>query len=153
MKLLALLPIAFLTACATSTDAYYAAIEARENRLAQQQVIADTAITKMAAEGGEQAKGMALMYFALKAAGSKDSQQAIAAPRSFADNLLPWAGVLVPGFTQFYAIQQNARVQTHLSDNSVKSQTSNNSMIVDLVHGRDAPIVGTADDVLIFNPR
>jgi hypothetical protein len=138
-----------LTGCATSNEAYYKAISDREDRLAQQDLRADTAIAEMAAKGDDQAKGMGLMYFALKAAGAKNTQP-IAAPESVSDKVLRWAAVLVPGFTQVYAIQQNARVQTHLSDNSVKAQGSSNEMIVDLVQGRKTPIVGEEGDVLLY---
>ena len=77
MKLLAIAAAALtLTACATGNDAYYKAIEARETRLAQQELRTDSAIAEMAAKGDAQAKGMGLMYFALKNAGPKQNQQA-----------------------------------------------------------------------------
>ena len=153
MKLIATIAAALtLTACSTSQDAYYKAIEARENRLAQQEMLADTAIADMAAKGDLQAKGMGIMYFALKNAGAKQAQQAIAAPKSTAEALLPWAALIVPSITQFYSISKNAEIALNSSNNALEGKKDDNSMITDLVHGRITPIVGDADDVLIY-PR
>ena len=139
-----------LTACATNQDAYYAAIAAREARQAEQELRADTAIAQMAASGDAQAKGMALMHFAMKANSAKQNQQAIAAPKSTAEALLPWAALIVPSITQFYSIAKNAEIAVINSDNAIKAQKADNNMITDLVHGRITPIVGTKDDVLLY---
>ena len=150
MKLIAIAAAALtLTACATGNDAYYKAIEARENRLAQQEMLADTAIADMAAKGDLQAKGMGIMYFALKNAGAKQNQQAIAAPKSTAEALLPWAALIVPSITQFYSISKNAEIALNSSNNALEGKKADNSMITDLVIGRE-PIIGTADDVLLY---
>jgi hypothetical protein len=139
-----------LTACATNQDAYYAAIAAREARQAEQELRADTAIAQMAASGDAQAKGMALMHFAMKANSVKQNQQTIAAPKSTAEALLPWAALIVPSITQFYSIAKNAEIAVINSDNAIKAQKADNNMITDLVHGRITPIVGTKDDVLLY---
>jgi hypothetical protein len=150
MKLIATLVAAVaLTGCAVNQDAYYKAIEARENRLAQQELRADSAIADMAAAGGPEAKGMGIMYFGLKSAGAKANQQMIAEPKSVVEQLLPWASILVPSLTQLYSIQQNTAVQLRHSDNSLAGKALDNDMITDLVHGR-GPIVGTQDDVLLY---
>jgi hypothetical protein len=141
-----------LTGCAVNQDAYYKAIEARENRLAQQELRTDSAIADMAAAGGPEAKGMGIMYFGLKSAGAKASQQMIAEPKSVVEQLLPWASLIVPSFTQLYSIQQNTAVQLRHSDNSLAGKKLDNDMITDLVKGRKEPIVGDADDVLLY-PR
>jgi hypothetical protein len=152
MKLIATLAAALtLTACATGNDAYYQAIAAREARIAEQELRADTAVAQMAAAGDQQAKGMGLMYFALKANSAKQNQQAIAAPKSTAEALLPWAALVIPSLTQFYSIQKNAEIAINSSNNSLAGKGLDNDMIVDLVQGRE-PIIGTADDVLLF-PR
>jgi hypothetical protein len=154
MKLIlsTLLAIVALTGCATNQDAYYKAVEARENRLAQQELRIDSAITEMAAAGGPEAKGMGIMYFGMKSAGAKANQQMIAAPKSVAEQILPWASLLVPSITQLYSIQQNTAVQLRHSDNSLAGKKLDNDMITDLVQGRIDPIVGTSDDVLLY-PR
>jgi hypothetical protein len=141
-----------LTACATNQDAYYNAIAAREARQAEQELRADTAIAQMAASGDAQAKGMALMHFAMKANSVKQNQQAIAAPKSVAEQLLPWAALIVPSITQFYSISKNAEMAINNSNNSLTGKLADNDMIVDLVHDRIPPIVGDADDVLLY-PR
>lgn len=151
MKLIATLAAALtLTACATGNDAYYAAIAEREKRQAEQELRADTAIAQMASGGDAQAKGMAIMYFAQKASGAKANQQAIAAPKSTAEALLPWASLIVPSLTQLYSIQQNTAVQLRHSNNALAGKKDDNDMIVDLVKGRIDPIVGDADDVLLY---
>jgi hypothetical protein len=141
-----------LTACATNQDAYYAAIAAREARQAEQELRADTAIAQMAASGDAQAKGMALMHFAMKANSVKQNQQMIAAPKSTAEALLPWAALIVPSVTQFYSITKNAEIAINSSNNSLTGKLADNDMITDLVHGRIDPLVGDADDVLLY-PR
>lgn len=150
MKLLLIASAALtLTACATSQDSYYNAIAEREKRLAQQEMIADTAIADMAAKGDLQAKGMGIMYFALKNAGAKSSQQTIAAPKSTAEALLPWAALIVPSVTQFYSITKNAEIAINSSNNALAGKVDDNDMVTDLVKGR-GPIVGTAEDRLIY---
>ena len=152
MKLIATLAAALtLTACATGNDAYYAAIAEREKRQAEQELRADTAIAQMASGGDAQAKGMAIMYFAQKASGAKANQQAIAAPKSTAEAILPWASLIVPSITQIYSITKNAEIAINSSNNALAGKGMDNDMIVDLVQGRE-PIIGTADDVLLF-PR
>ena len=138
-----------LTACATGNDAYYAAVQAREARVAEQELRSDTAIAQMAATGDAQAKGMGLMYFALKNQGSKN-QQAIAAPKSAAEQILPWAALIVPSLTQVYSIKSQTEVALTHSNNQVKNNDSNNDMIVDLVRDRKQPIVGEEGDVLLY---
>jgi hypothetical protein len=141
-----------LTACATNQEAYYKAIAAREARQAEQELRADTAVIELAAKGDDKAKGAAQMYFAMKNAGSKASQQMIAAPKSTAEALLPWAALIVPSITQFYSITKNAEIAINSSNNSLTGKLADNDMIVDLVHDRITPIVGTSDDVLLY-PR
>lgn len=153
MKLIATLAAALtLTACATGNDSYYAAVEAREKRLAEQEMRADMAIVEMATKGDAQAKGAAQMYFALKNAGAKSSQQTIAAPKSTAEALLPWAALIVPSITQFYSITKNAEIAINSSNNALEGKLADNDMITDLVHGRIPPVIGTVDDVLLY-PR
>ena len=138
-----------LTACATNQDAYYAAIAAREARQAEQELRADTAIAQMAASGDAQAKGMAIMHFAMKASNAKQSQQMIAAPKTIADQLLPWASLIVPSLTQWYGITKNAEIAINSSNNALAGKINDNGMVTNLVIGRE-PIIGTADDVLLY---
>lgn len=153
MKLIAIAAALALTGCATNQSAYYTAIAEREKRQAEQELRADMAVAEMAAKGDAQAKGMGLMYFALKSAGSKQAQQAIAAPKSTAEALLPWAALIVPSITQFYSITKNAEIAINSSNNALAGKLADNDMITDLVQGREAPIVGTEDDVLLYAPK
>jgi len=130
-----------LTACATGNDAYYNAIAEREKRQAEQELRADTAIAQMAQSGDPQAKGMAIMYFATKNA-SKASQSAIAAPKSTAEQLLPWASLFVPALTQIYHIGKTTEVQLNNSDNSLAAQQGNNALIGGIVENNNALIGG-----------
>jgi hypothetical protein len=136
-----------LTACATNQDAYYNAIAEREKRQSEQELRADTAIAQMAQTGDPQAKGMAIMYFATKNV-SKASQQAIAAPKSTAEQLLPWASLFVPALTQIYHIGKTTEVQINNSNNNLEAQKSQNDLIRDIVVVE--PIIGTENDVLLY---
>ena len=146
-----------LTACATGQDAYYNAIAEREKRQAEQELRADTAIAQMAQSGDPQAKGMAIMYFATKNA-SKASQSVIAAPKSTAEQLLPWASLFVPALTQIYHIGKTTEVQINSSNNALEAQKSNDGLIGGIVESNNdlvqtivvEPIIGTEDDVLLF---
>lgn len=151
MKLLAIAAAALtLTACATNQDAYYNAVREREQRQAEMELRADTAIAQMAQGGDAQAKGMAIMYFAQRANQSKSSQQMIAAPKTTAEALLPWASLLIPSITQIYGIKSQTDVAIVNSNNALEGKQSDNDMIVDLVKGRKEPIVGDAGDVLLY---
>jgi hypothetical protein len=130
-----------LTACATGQDAYYNAIAEREKRQAEQELRADTAIAQMAQSGDPQAKGMAIMYFATKNA-SKASQSAIAAPKSTAEQLLPWASLFVPALTQIYHVSKTTEVQLNNSDNALAAQQGNNALIGGIVENNNALIGG-----------
>ena len=151
--LIAALAALTLTACATNQDAYYKAIEARENRLAQQELRIDSAITDMAAAGGPEAKGMGIAYFIGKSAGAKANQQMIAAPKSVSEQILPWLAVLLPETRMLFQAKIGADAQMRQSDNALAGKKTDNDMITDLVHGREAPIVGTEDDVLLYTPQ
>ena len=141
-----------LTACATNQNAYYEAISSREKRLAEQETRADLAIAEMAARGDAQSKGMGIMYFALKSTGAKQNQQAIAAPKTTSEQILPWASLIIPSLTQLYTIQQSTNVQLRQSDNALVGKIDDNDLITDLVKGRVEPIIGDRDDVLVY-PR
>ena len=131
MKRLALAAAAALTltACATSQDAYYAAIAEREKRQAEMELRADTAIAQMAQGGDAQAKGMAIMYFAQRANQAR-STQGIAPPKSTAEQLLPWASIIVPSLTQVYGIHQSTTVQREGLRANVELTKDNNATML-----------------------
>ena len=132
-----------LSGCASVTD--YNLYSQTQQMIAQKNAEADiarsNALKDIAASGDSAAKVAAVMSLQFSAQNSQRQQQ-IAAPSSIGDTMLKWASVLVPSLTQFYAIGKSTEVAITHSNNSVKSQQSNNEMVVDLVQGRETPIIG-----------
>jgi hypothetical protein len=131
------------TGCASMTD--YNLYAQTQQLIAQKNAEADiarsNALKDIAASGDSAARVAAVMSLQFSAQNSQRQQQ-IAAPSSMGDTMLKWASVLVPSLTQFYAIGKSTEVAITHSNNSVKSQQSNNEMVVDLVQGRETPIIG-----------
>lgn len=84
--------LALLFGGCASNHGYYEAVKADIQQRAETQARTDTAIVGLAANGDAQAKGMAMMYFALKNAGAK-AEAAIAPP---VNEALEWARALSP---------------------------------------------------------
>ena len=143
-----------LTGCATVSD--YNMYAQTQQLIASKQAEADiarsNALKEIAAQGDSAAKVAAVMSLQFGTVSQPRGTGQVAAPTSFGDTMLKWAGVLVPGLTQVYAIGKSTDVAITHSNNSVISQKSNNEMVVDLVQGRIPPIIGTEDDVLLY-PR
>ena len=131
------------TGCASMTD--YNLYAQTQQLIAQKNAEADiarsNALKDIAASGDSAARVAAVMSLQFSAQNSQRQQQ-IQAPSSMGDTMLKWASVLVPSLTQFYAIGKSTEVAITHSNNSVKSQQSNNEMVVDLVQGRETPIIG-----------
>ena len=145
---------AALTGCAATGPSDYAVYAQTQQQIATARSAAEIAryqaLENIAAKGDSAASVAAAMGIAMGSggnAGPRDAQ--IAQPTGFGDTMLKWASVLVPSLTQVYAIGKSTDVAITHSNNSVKSQQSNNDMVVDLVQGR-APIIGGADDVLLY---
>ena len=143
-----------LTGCATVSD--YNMYAQTQQLIASKQAEADiarsNALKEIAAQGDSAAKVAAVMSLQFGTVSQPKGTGQVAAPTSFGDTMLKWASVLMPSLTQFYAIGKSTDVAITHSNNSVKSQQSNNEMVVDLVQGRIPPIIGTQDDVLLY-PR
>ena len=146
---------AVLTGCASGPSDYQLYADTQK-AIAQARAVTETArisaLSEIAKNGDSSSKVAAVMSLQFAAQSQPPSQQMIAAPKSTADKLLPWASLLVPSLTQFYSIQQNAAIAINNSDNNLEAQKSDNGMIVDLVQGRIPPVIGTEDDVLLY-PR
>jgi hypothetical protein len=74
-------------------------------------------------------------------------------PDSAGDTLLKWTSVLLPSLTQFYAIGKNTEVAINNSNNARDISIDTNQTMLGfgrLSSGRDVPIVGTQDDVLLY---
>jgi PBP1b-binding outer membrane lipoprotein LpoB len=150
----------FLTGCATSNYALYAQTQQQIAVSKSEADIARTnALKEIAASGDTAARVAAVMSLQFGAQGQSQTQQQISAPTSIGDTMLKWASVLVPSLTNVYAIAKSTDVAITHSNNSVESLKSNNGMVVDLVQGRDTPIVGnrtgadgSTEDFLLY-PR
>jgi PBP1b-binding outer membrane lipoprotein LpoB len=150
----------FLTGCATGNYALYAQTQQQIAVSKSEADIARTnALKEIAASGDTAARVAAVMSLQFGAQGQSQTQQQISAPTSIGDTMLKWASVLVPSLTNVYAIAKSTDVAITHSNNSVESLKSNNGMVVDLVQGRDTPIVGnrtgadgSTEDFLLY-PR
>jgi hypothetical protein len=133
-----------LSGCASVTDynLYAQTQQLVATKKAEAEIARANALKDIASSGDSAAKVAAVMSLQFASQGQSQNQQQIAAPTSFGDTMLKWASVLVPSLTQFYAIGKSTEVAITHSNNSVKSQQSNNEMVVDLVQGREAPIIG-----------
>jgi hypothetical protein len=133
-----------LTGCATVSD--YNMYAQTQQLIASKQAEADiarsNALKEIAAQGDSAAKVAAVMSLQFGTVNQPRSTGQVAAPTGFGDTMLKWASVLVPSLTQVYAIGKSTDVAITHSNNSVKSQQSNNEMVVDLVQGRTTPIIG-----------
>jgi hypothetical protein len=99
------------------------------------------ALSEIAKTGDSAARVAAVMSLNQNAPQPK-APSGLAAPTTIGDTMLKWASVLVPSITQVYGIGKSTEVAITHSNNSVKSQQSNNEMVVDLVQGRVTPIIG-----------
>ena len=156
----AIAAITLTTGCASMTD--YNLYAQTQQIIAQKNAEADiarsNALKDIAASGDSAARVAAVMSLQFSAQ-NQQKQQQIAAPSSMGDTMLKWASVLVPSLTNVYAIAKSTDVAITHSNNSVESLKSNNGMVVDLVQGRDTPIVGnrtgadgSTEDFLLY-PR
>lgn len=141
-----------LTGCATVSD--YNMYAQTQQLIASKQAEADIArsqaLKEIAAQGDSAAKVAAVMSLQFGTVSQPRNAGQIAAPTSFGDTMLKWASVLVPSLTQVYAIGKSTDVAITHSNNAVKTQQSNNNMVVDLVKGRNEIIVGQEGDVLLY---
>lgn len=153
MKKFILIPIAaalFMTGCASGgdykmyADTQKAVAEARAAaEIARYQALADIAKT-----GDATARVAAVISINQSTPQPRDAM--VAQPTSGGDTALKWASVIFPSLTQIYGINRNTEVAIVNSGNALEGKKADNDMIVDLVKGRKEPIVGDADDVLLY---
>lgn len=146
---------AVLTGCGTTGPSDYKIYADAQRQIATAKSAAEIAryqaLENIAAKGDTAASVAAAMGIAMGSGGTGQAQAStqLASPTKVSDTMLKWASVLVPSIVQVYGIGKTTDVAITHSNNSVKSQQSNNDMVVDLVQGR-APVIGTQDDVLLF---
>jgi hypothetical protein len=137
-----------LTGCASVSDynMYAQTQQLIASKHAEADIARSNALKEIASQGDSAAKVAAVMSLQFGTVSQSRETGQVVAPTSFGDTMLKWASVLVPGFTQVYAIGKSTDVAITHSNNSVESQKSNNGMVVDLVQGRTTPIVGNKTD-------
>ena len=110
--LFALLIAATLSGCATGQKEYYAAETARHEAEAERW----KAMGRIAEAGDTTVKAVAMVT--MSAVGGSGQQQGTAAPRSFGDTALQWAGLLMPAIVQGYGIRAQSQLGMRQSDNA-----------------------------------
>jgi len=128
MRILAIILALSLSACAsTDYDRYAHAQEAIATSRATAETARYDALARIAETGDPQSKIAAVMAIAMGGQGNAQQVQQIAAPVPAGETALRWASVLIPGLTQIYGIQQNARVAINSSNNAAAVAVSTNS--------------------------
>lgn len=134
MKLLALAVCSVaLTGCATKEYQAYADVHKAH---AQAQAARYQALADIAKQGDTTAKVAAVMSLQM---GGAQGQSHIAAPKSFADQLLQWTSVLLPSVTQIYSVGKQAQVGITQSNNAREIGISTNAAFVGLAGKIQAP--------------
>lgn len=110
--------VALLSGCANDNYRMYAdAQKAMVNAEAMKEAARYQALTEIAKQGDTAAKVAAVMSIQFNGGGAQRQPQ-IAPPVDASETALRWASVLVPGFTQFYTINQNSKVAMTQSNNA-----------------------------------
>lgn len=164
LKVLLLVPLVFLTACA-STSEYYGSVNhaneaAGKIELAKAQAELERirVLQDISQNGGPTARTAAVMSltFAGNQRQSQQNRSRITTPnqsKSANDYALDWASLLIPGVTNIYGINRNAAVSINNSDNQRMITESTNETMLGfgrLQSGREAPIVGRSNERLIY---
>lgn len=78
--------------------------------------------------------------------GGRNGSLVAAPPREMtaSDQMLAWAGVLIPGLTGIVNVTQSNQTQRHLSDNSAEVQISQNETYAEMLNGQSAAWAGVA---------
>lgn len=111
-----------LTGCATNYDQYAQA----QLKIAEANAISAKyryeALTLMGNSGGDAAKVAAIMQ--INATNTEHSTQVIQPPKSWQDQALQWASVLLPSITQVYSIKANKATSLAQIDASTKTSAN-----------------------------
>jgi hypothetical protein len=156
MKIIALaVGAAALTGCASMTD--YSLYAETQQIIAQEQARAEIArfeaLREIAKTGDPTAQVAAVITLNQNQNNSVNRAQGLQAPTNLNDTLLRWASIIVPSAVSVYGIGKNAEVAINNSNNARDiSIDTNNTMLGfgELIAAPTRPIVGGADDVLLF---
>lgn len=132
-SLIALFAVLSLAGCAATPYEKYAEIH---QAYATAQAAKYTAIGAIAVSGDTAAKVAAM--FALQGAGQQGMPN-IAAPKSTADNLREWAGIIVPSLMQGYSVYSGTRLGMRQSDNATVLGVSTNETFLGMAGQIQAP--------------
>jgi hypothetical protein len=133
MKLIATVLVSLaLTGCATAEYQAYADVHKAQ---AQVQAARYKALADIAQQGDTTAKVAAVITLNQ----GNQTQQQIAAPRTFADHLLQWTSVVLPSATNIYGIQKQAQTAAIQSTNATALGMSTNAAFVGIASKIQAP--------------
>jgi hypothetical protein len=138
MKTLILLSALTLSGCANADyDKYIATHRDIHTARASADVERYKAMAAIAQSGSEAAKVAALITINNDRAASQ--AVAIAPPKSTADAIREWAGLLIPAAVQGYSIRQNTQLGIAQSNNSARVAESTNAAFVGMAGQIQAP--------------
>jgi hypothetical protein len=155
MKIIALAVGAVaLTGCASMTD--YSLYAETQQVIAKEKARAEVArfeALREIAKTGDPTAQVAAVITLNQNSQSSTQIQGVAPPTNLHDTLLKWASIIVPSAVNVYGIGKNAEVAINNSNNARDiSLDTNNTMLSfgELIAAPTRPIVGGADDVLLF---
>lgn len=169
IKAIAIMGVALLVAgCAGSSAEYYAAVQhANEQRAKVELAKAEAEMARMEAlksfaysddPGARSAAVMGITFAGNQGGGQQQGADGMTQPRqpeSNSDTALRWASVLLPSLTNIYGINRNAAVNMQRIEADRQLSIHDNETMLGfgrLTAGKEAPIVGDSDDVLLY-PR
>lgn len=135
-RLIIVIAACALSACAApGYEQYLAAQQGIATARSNADIARFDALANIASKGDSAASVAAAMALAM---GGNTPQPVIAAPQN---ELLQWAGVLVPALTQAYAIGQSANVAINASNNAARSAEATTAGFVGMAGKIQAPVI------------
>ena len=135
-RLIIVIAACALSACAApGYEQYLAAQQGIATARSNADIARYDALANIASKGDSAASVAAAMALAM---GGNTPQPVIAAPQN---ELLQWAGVLVPALTQAYAIGQSANVAINASNNAARSAEATTAGFVGMAGKIQAPVI------------
>ncbi len=135
-RLIIVIAACALSACAApGYEQYLAAQQGIATARSNADIARYDALANIASKGDSAASVAAAMALAM---GGNAPQPVIAAPQN---ELLQWAGVLVPALTQAYAIGQSANVAINASNNAARSAEATTAGFVGMAGKIQAPVI------------
>ena len=135
-RLIIVIAACALSACAApGYEQYLAAQQGIATARSNADIARYDALANIASKGDSAASVAAAMALAM---GGNAPQPVIQAPQN---ELLQWAGVLVPALTQAYAIGQSANVAINASNNATRSAEATTAGFVGMAGKIQAPVI------------